>query len=72
MLKALGGDTIGQNNSYKYVVDLIQQITRSHKELNAQWQSAKLRLHSRLALIAFETDTHRVSHSFHPHKQNYY
>lgn len=62
LLKALGGDVIGQNNSYKHVVDVIQQITRAHKEMHAQWQERKIRLHSRLALIAFETDTQRVSH----------
>uniref|UniRef100_A0A9J2P1L7 DH domain-containing protein n=1 Tax=Ascaris lumbricoides TaxID=6252 RepID=A0A9J2P1L7_ASCLU len=60
LLKALGGDVIGQNNSYKHVVDVIQQITRAHKEMHAQWQERKIRLHSRLALIAFETDTQRV------------
>lgn len=60
ILKTLAGDTVGQNNAYKHVVDLIQQITRAHKELHSQWQAKKLRLHSRLALIAFETDTHRV------------
>ncbi|VDK41952.1 unnamed protein product [Anisakis simplex] len=60
LLKALGGEVIGQNNSYKHVVDIIQQVMCAHKELNAQWQRRKFRLHSRLALIAFETDTHRV------------
>ncbi|VDO25930.1 unnamed protein product, partial [Onchocerca flexuosa] len=60
ILKTLASDTVGQNNAYKHTVDLIQQITRAHKELHSQWQAKKLRLHSRLALIAFETDTHRV------------
>ncbi|KAM3722372.1 Kalirin [Dirofilaria immitis] len=60
ILKTVANDTVGQNNAYKHVVDLIQQITRAHKELHSQWQAKKLRLHSRLALIAFETDTHRV------------
>ncbi|VDM96077.1 unnamed protein product [Thelazia callipaeda] len=60
ILKTLAGETVGQNSVYKHVVDLIQQITRAHKELHSQWQAKKLRLHSRLALIAFETDTHRV------------
>lgn len=65
-LKMLAGDAVGQNCAYKHVVELIQQITRAHKELHSQWQAKKLRLHSRLALIAFETDTHRVSYYF-PH-----
>ncbi|MCP9259924.1 Kalirin [Dirofilaria immitis] len=60
ILKTVANDAVGQNNAYKHVVDLIQQITRAHKELHSQWQAKKLRLHSRLALIAFETDTHRV------------
>ncbi|VDN32752.1 unnamed protein product [Gongylonema pulchrum] len=59
-LKMLAGDAAGQNSAYKHAVDLIQQITGAHKELYCQWQTKKLRLHSRLALIAFETDTHRV------------
>uniref|UniRef100_A0A1I7W4X0 CRAL-TRIO domain-containing protein n=1 Tax=Loa loa TaxID=7209 RepID=A0A1I7W4X0_LOALO len=64
ILKTLANDAVGQNNAYKHVVDLIQQITRAHKELYSQWQAKKLRLHSRLALIAFETDTHRVGFFF--------
>lgn len=50
-----------QNESFRFVDDVIQKITRAHRELYSQWESRKLKLHSRLALIAFETDTRLVT-----------
>uniref|UniRef100_A0A0N5AUT5 CRAL-TRIO domain-containing protein n=1 Tax=Syphacia muris TaxID=451379 RepID=A0A0N5AUT5_9BILA len=59
-LKCMGSEAGVQNESLILIEDIIQKITHAQKQLYGQWESQRLKLHSRLALIAFETDTHLV------------
>ncbi|TKR93467.1 hypothetical protein L596_007920 [Steinernema carpocapsae] len=65
------GDPLGQNASYKRIVDLINQITRNHKEFHTKWDTHKQRLYARLARNAFETDTQSVFNWLNEHGEPY-
>ncbi|KAK0425243.1 hypothetical protein QR680_009099 [Steinernema hermaphroditum] len=65
------GDPLGQNASYKKIVELINQITRYHKEFHTKWEMHKQRLYARLARNAFEADTQSVFNWLSEHGEPY-
>ncbi len=43
-----------------HILDVIQRLIRAHRDIDAHCEQRKLRLHSRLALIAFKNDARLV------------
>uniref|UniRef100_A0A0N4ZX98 CRAL-TRIO domain-containing protein n=1 Tax=Parastrongyloides trichosuri TaxID=131310 RepID=A0A0N4ZX98_PARTI len=64
-------ELIQQISSFQLVSDMNQQITRAHKEIHSTWHKRKVKLHARLARLAFKNDIQLVISWLEQHGEPY-